>query len=243
VRSRPQRRRAGQRKSAGSGGQSAGLEGPAPVLRRAGQVHLHRPPYNTGNEGWIYNDNVNAPEIKRWLGQTVGKEAEDLSRHDKWLCMMYPRLAMLRALLAEDGVFLCSIDENEYHSLKLVLDEVFGRHGFLGSIAWEMRNTDNRVKSHLSTDHEYVLVYSKGAPLQGRVIDRSDFKNPDNDSRGRYVTDPLTGKATAADRPNLHYDIVHPVTGDKFRPDAARGWITDRARYAVLLEENRIVLV
>jgi len=71
------------------------------------------PPYNTGNENWVYNDNVNSPEIKKWLGETVGKEAEDLSRHDKWLCMMYPRLRLLYEFLAEDGVLLCSINDVE----------------------------------------------------------------------------------------------------------------------------------
>jgi hypothetical protein len=170
----------------------------------------------------------------------VGKEGEDLSRHDKWLCMMYPRLKLLHMLLASDGVFVTSIDENEYHVLKLVLDEIFGRYGYLGSICLKTRNTDNRVKTRLSVDHEYIIVYSKGAPIQGRIIDRSDFKNPDDDPRGPYVTDPLTGKATAEDRPNLHYDIVHPITGDLFPPDPARGWITDRQGYEKLLAEDKI---
>ncbi|OCB03271.1 type III restriction endonuclease subunit M [Acidithiobacillus ferrivorans] len=198
------------------------------------------PPYNTGNEGWCYNDNVNDPKMQKWLGEVVGKEGEDLSRHDKWLCMMYPRLKLLHRLLAKDGIFLCSIDENEYHRLKLVLDEICGLNAYVGSICWRTRNTDNRVKTRLSVDHEYVLVYSLGAPLVGRLIDRSDFKNPDNDPRGPYVTDPLTGKATAEDRPNLHYVIENPLTLDKFLPDPARGWITDFKGYRELLLSDRI---
>src|SRR5438552_8848748 len=83
------------------------------------------PPYNTGNENWVYNDNVNSPEIRRWLGQTVGKEAEDLSRHDKWLCMMYPRLALLKEFLTEDGLIFVSTDENEHRYLYLLMDEIF----------------------------------------------------------------------------------------------------------------------
>lgn len=71
------------------------------------------PPYNTGNEGWVYNDNVNGPRMKKWLGEVVGKEGEDLSCHDKWLCMMYPRLRLLHKLLAEDGIIFISIDSNE----------------------------------------------------------------------------------------------------------------------------------
>jgi adenine-specific DNA-methyltransferase len=88
------------------------------------------PPYNTGNEAWVYNDNVNDPKIKKWLGQVVGKESEDLSRHDKWLCMMYPRLKLLHKLLADDGAIFISIDDNEQANLKLLCDEIFGGGNF-----------------------------------------------------------------------------------------------------------------
>src|SRR5690606_22043384 len=131
-------------------------------------------------------------------------EAEDLTRHDKWLCMMYPRLALLREFLSDDGVMLISLDETELPVLRLVLDELFGKSSFIASIVWNTRNTDNRVKTYLSPDHEYIVVYGKRAngSILGRVIDRSNFKNPDNDPRGPYVTDPLTGKATREERPN-----------------------------------------
>jgi adenine-specific DNA-methyltransferase len=85
------------------------------------------PPYNTGNEGWVYNDNVNHPKIKKWLGDVVGKEGEDLTRHDKWLCMMYPRLKLLHRLLSQDGVIFVSLDDTELVSLLGMLDEIFGR--------------------------------------------------------------------------------------------------------------------
>lgn len=78
------------------------------------------PPYNTGNEKWSYNDNVNSPEIKKWLNEIVGKEEEDLTRHDKWLCMMYPRLQILKKLLHKKGAIFVSIDENEQAHLKLL---------------------------------------------------------------------------------------------------------------------------
>lgn len=92
------------------------------------------PPYNTGNEGWIYNDNVNSPEIKAWLGCVVGKEAEDLSRHDKWLCMMYPRLRLLKDFLTEDGVILVSIDDFEAASVKFLLEDIFGKSNFIAQL-------------------------------------------------------------------------------------------------------------
>lgn len=199
------------------------------------------PPYNTGNEGWVYNDNLTQPQFKEWVGQTVGKEGEDASRHDKWCCMMYPRLSLLRELLADDGVALISIDDNESHHLRILMDEIFGEDLFIGQIVWKTRNTDNRLKSNLSTDHESVLVYAKpSGSLRGRVVDRSDFDNPDNDDRGPYVTDPLTGKATTEQRPNLHHTIVNPATNDKYMPDPSRGWITDAAGVAALIAEKRI---
>lgn len=95
------------------------------------------PPYNTGNEGWVYNDNVSDPKIKKWLGEVVGKEGEDLSRHDKWLCMMYPRLKLLQKLLADDGVIFISIDDTEYANLKLICDEIFGANCFVSNISWQ----------------------------------------------------------------------------------------------------------
>jgi len=199
------------------------------------------PPYNTGNEGWVYNDNLSQPQFKEWIGQVVGKDEEDACRHDKWCCMMYPRLSLLKQLLTEDGVIAVSIDDNELQNLLLIMDEIFGEDNFITSVVWKTRNTDNRVTSQLSVDHEYVVIYTMNqSPVRGRIIDRSDFDNPDNDPRGSYVTDPLTGKATAEDRPNLHHTIVNPKTGDKYPPDPARGWITDRAGIEALTKENLI---
>ena len=97
------------------------------------------PPYNTGNENWVYNDNVNSPKIRKWLGQVVGKESEDLSRHDKWLCMMYPRLVLLQKLLSKDGAIFISIDDNEQVNLKLLCDEIFGARNFVGDFIWQKK--------------------------------------------------------------------------------------------------------
>jgi adenine-specific DNA-methyltransferase len=92
------------------------------------------PPYNTGNEGWAYNDNVNSPMIKEWLGKVVDKD--DLTRHDKWLCMMMPRLKLLKELLSEDGVIFISIDDIEQHRLRVLLDEIFGEKNFISGVYW-----------------------------------------------------------------------------------------------------------
>lgn len=118
------------------------------------------PPYNTGNEGWVYNDNVNSPEILKWLGQTVGKEAEDLSRHDKWLCMMYPRLVLLREFLADDGLLFVAHDDNECASLRLLLDEVFGRNQHVATFVWNSSgHTDNQLE--VKVNHEYIACFSR----------------------------------------------------------------------------------
>lgn len=110
------------------------------------------PPYNTGNEKWVYNDNVNDPHIKAWLGKVVGAEGEDLSRHNKWLCMMYPRLKLLQKLLSEDGVIFISIDDTEYANLKLICDEIFGVNCFVSNISWQRIEQEQKGehKEHLS---------------------------------------------------------------------------------------------
>ncbi len=119
------------------------------------------PPYNTGNESWVYNDNVNDPKIKKWLGQVVGKESEDLSRHDKWLCMMYPRLKLLHKLLANDGAIFISIDDNEQANLKLICDEIFGNGNFITSAIWQKKKGGGNDSKYFAVEHEYVLVYTK----------------------------------------------------------------------------------
>jgi site-specific DNA-methyltransferase (adenine-specific)/adenine-specific DNA-methyltransferase len=118
------------------------------------------PPYNTGNENWIYNDNVNSPEMREWLGKAVGKEAEDLSRHDKWLCIMYPRLTLLKDFLSEDGAIFISIDDNEVHSLKYLMDEIFGSTNFVATIIWQKVLSVKNSARHFSLDHDYILVYA-----------------------------------------------------------------------------------
>lgn len=119
------------------------------------------PPYNTGNEKWVYNDNVNDPHIRKWLGQVVGSEMDDLTRHDKWLCMMYPRLVLLNRLLSEDGAIFISIDENELASLKFVCDEIFGMSNFVGQWQWYKSATPPNLSHKIKRNVEYILGYEK----------------------------------------------------------------------------------
>ena len=163
------------------------------------------PPYNTGNENWVYNDNVNSPEIRQWLRQTVGKEGEDLSRHDKWLCMMYPRLALLRDFLTEDGAIFVSIDDNEVGMLRLLMDEIFGPHNFVANVVWQKKYTIANDSKWLAENHDHILVYARTKLVwRPRRLARSAemdsrYRNPDNHPKGPWKSTPLYAKRTPSD--------------------------------------------
>ncbi|MEQ1936134.1 MAG: site-specific DNA-methyltransferase, partial [Fimbriimonadaceae bacterium] len=129
--------------------------------RYAGKVDVIYidPPYNTGKEGWAYNDRVSAPLIQSWLGKLV--DGEDMERHDKWLSMMWPRLQLLRELLSDDGVMFVSIDDNEQSNLRLLLDEVFGESNWLGTLVW--KNATDNNPTRIAVEHEYIHCYAKAA--------------------------------------------------------------------------------
>lgn len=112
------------------------------------------PPYNTGTENWIYNDNVNHPKIKEWLSHIVGKEGDDLSRHDKWLCMMYPRLKLMHKLLKDDGLIFINIDDNELHNLIAIMNEIFGVKNKISILVWDLGSGTSA--GHFTRAHEYI---------------------------------------------------------------------------------------
>ncbi len=160
------------------------------------------PPYNTGNEGWVYNDNVSDPKLKKWLGQVVGKEAEDLTRHDKWLCMMYPRLKLLHKLLAEDGIIYISIDDNEQSNLKQIMDELFGVSNFLATMFWRGMHTVRNSSKDFNKNTEYVICFAKNKSklilesnanyfLRVAMDKAKDYKLNDEDGNGFYKLDPI----------------------------------------------------
>jgi site-specific DNA-methyltransferase (adenine-specific)/adenine-specific DNA-methyltransferase len=199
------------------------------------------PPYNTGNEGWVYNDNVNSPEIRDWLGKVVGAEAEDLSRHDKWLCMMYPRLSLLREFLAEDGAIFVSIDENEVQNLRAVMDEVFGMRNFVACAIWQKRTSPD-MRLSFSTGHEYIIIYARDAsavtfhkvPKTAKQV--AQYKNPDNDPRGPWVSSDYTAQGY---RPNQMYSITTPG-GVTYEPPIGVCWKNVEPVFRSLVEDGRI---
>ena len=203
------------------------------------------PPYNTGEEGWVYNDNVNDPKIKKWLGEVVGREGEDLSRHDKWLCMIFPRLKLLQRLLTEDGTIFISIDDNELFSLKNICDEIFGQQNFIANFIWEKRlNRENRKV--VSSRHDYILCYSKNIsagikplkqlPMSGEALER--YSNPDNDPRGPWKSDPATAQAGHATQAQF-YTLVAP-NGKRHELPAGRCWLYTEQVMMEAIADGRI---
>lgn len=200
------------------------------------------PPYNTGNEGWVYNDNVNDPKMKKWLGSVVGKEAEDLTRHDKWLCMMYPRLKLLHKLLAEDGAIFISIDDNEQANLKLICDEIFGGGNIVTSIVWQRTFATKNDSKFFSTEHEYIAVYAKSLqnysinslPRSSKQDDR--YKNPDNDYRGVWTS---TDLLRMEHRENSIYSIKTP-SGKIHTPNPGTSWRHPENEMLELIRNNEV---
>ncbi len=203
------------------------------------------PPYNTGNEGWVYNDNVNSPEIKKWLGEVVGKEGETLDRHDRWLCMMYPRLLLLKQFLKDDGVIFVSIDDTEVGSLRLLMDEIFGTGNFIANFVWEKRkNRENRKV--ISMRHDYIICYGKNKfdaiktfnqlPMNAEALAR--YVNIDNDPRGLWKSDPATAQSGHGTKSQF-YTLTAP-NGKKHEPPSGRCWIYTEEVMNEAIKDNRI---
>jgi DNA modification methylase len=203
------------------------------------------PPYNTGNEGWVYNDAVNSPEIRQWLGAAVGKEAEDLSRHDKWLCMMYPRLVLLHQFLREDGLIFVSIDENEHRYAELMLDEIFGSVNRMQTLVWKKSYGGGAKSKHIVNLHEYVLSFAKSKaripvlnlPPDESVLRYYKYRDAKFEFRGPYRLQPLATNSMDA-RPNLRYAI--PFQGEEIWPEKQWQWAPDRALAALAADELAI---
>ena len=204
------------------------------------------PPYNTGNEGWVYSDNVSSPMIKEWLGKAV--DMEDLTRHDKWLCMMMPRLKLLHELLSEDGAIFISCDDNEQHNLRGLLDEVFGEQNFIQNIIWQKKFSPQNDARYFSDNHDFIICYAKNK-IDGKqeigwernLISRDEeqnyrYSNPDNDPRGAWASSDMTVKTYSAD---YDYEILTPG-GKKIKPTKGRCWFTSKENFQKLVKDNRV---
>ncbi|MBI3797664.1 MAG: site-specific DNA-methyltransferase [Deltaproteobacteria bacterium] len=210
------------------------------------------PPYNTGND-FIYPDNY-TESLQTYLEYTGQVDAEgrkfgtnteaDGRFHSKWLNMMYPRLYLARNLLSEDGVILVSISDHEVAALRFLLNEVFGEENFSAQFVWKSRKyPDSRAKTGVSTDHEYIVLFTRSdrGVLRGVERDESKFANPDNDPRGLWMSRSLLGLATKAQRPNLYYPIIDPKTGRPYDPPEDTGWRYSEDRMRSLIEAGCIL--
>src|SRR6266567_1831293 len=214
--------------------------------RYAGKIDLVfiDPPYNTGNENWSYNDNVNSPIMREWLTSNP-VNAEDMLRHDKWLCMMWPRLTLLRELLSERGSLWMTLDDNEVHRARGILDELFGEQNFVTQIEWQKRYTRSNNTDDFTSVIDHLLVYKKSDGFQANLEARTDeanarYSNPDNDPRGPWKAVPFLNPATCEQRPNLCYPITNPFTRKKWTPGPKDpAWRNERSVYERFVAENR----
>ncbi len=200
------------------------------------------PPYNTGNEGWAYNDNVNSPVIREWLGKVVGKEGETLDRHERWLCMMHPRLALLRQFLTDDGAIFICLDDNEIANLRHLMSELFGENNFAAHLVWQKKYAPQNDARFFSQMHDHILVYARNSAAWTRnLVPRTDkqdkaYKNPDNDERGLWKASDLT---RAEHRDRDYYGIVTPA-GKTVFPSKGRSWSRPPAEIDRLRADNRL---
>lgn len=198
------------------------------------------PPYNTGNEGWKYNDNVNSPQIQAWLNKNV--DAEDLERHDKWLCMMWPRLHLLKELLTDDGVLFISIDDNEQHRLRMLMDDIFGGQNFVTNIIWQKKFSPQNDAKYFSDNHDFVVCYAKNKETWRPVLlprteeHNKRYSNPDNDPRGPWSSSGLDVKTYQEE---YDYPITTP-SGRVVNPPPSRCWRCSKEKFDELINDNRI---
>ena len=205
------------------------------------------PPYNTGNEGWTYNDNVNSPLMREWLKENSSVDGEDLERHDKWLCMMWPRLHLLKELLSEDGVIFISIDDNEQHHLRMLMDEIFGEENFITPIVWKKRAGAPNDRS-IGATHEFVLLYGNDGKSD-TVLNRKErtdihlkrYKNPDNHPKGLWAPDNLMASVKGGRYvESLYFSITNPVTAEKHYPSSNGNWRFNKETIETLLSNDEI---
>ncbi len=180
------------------------------------------PPYNTGNDGFVYKDNY---------------------QHSSWVAMMQDRLAVAHSLLRSDGSIFVSIDDNESHRLRHILDNAFGPSSFVAQVEWQKRYTRSNNTNNFTTVVEHILVYAKSESFQVRLLPRTDeanarFTNPDNDPRGPWKAVPFLNPLSPQQRPNLCYELTNPNTGQTTLP-TKKAWRRDKSEFERLMKEDR----
>jgi len=215
------------------------------------------PPYNTGNDSFIYPDSFkeSREEYQKRIGEKdeegylmkegfFRKNSKDSGHyHSNWLSMMYPRLFLAKNLLSDDGVIFVHIDDNEVHNLRMIMNEIFGEENFVASFIWKKRTGSNDSKNFASNDHDYILCFVKSEFTQLKGIEKTfdSYSNPDDDDRGDWAVDNLTCNKTASERPNLYYPITDPVTGITYKCNPNRVWVYEKNRMNRLISEGKVI--
>jgi adenine-specific DNA-methyltransferase len=196
--------------------------------RLEGQVSCiyNDPPYNTG-EKWKYPDDCNDPRTREWINKAVGKQGEDLCRHDKWLCMMYPRLVLMRRMLRPDGVIFISCDDNEQASLRQMMNEIFGEDCFVSNIIWQKTYSPRNDKDGIPSATDHIVVYSRRPHWNPFRLERTEgmnarYGNPDNDVDYWKSSDATAPNAST--HQGMVYAIQNPFTGQMMYPTNGRCW-------------------
>ena len=219
----------------------AGLKALLPTHQGKVKCIYIDPPYNTGNEGWAYNDRVNSPLMKDWLGKVVDRD--DLTRHDKWCCMMLPRLKLLRELLRDDGAIFVSIDDNEVHHLRDLMDEVFGKENFVATVIWEKVYSPKSSAKFFSENHELIVVYARiKEQFELELLPRTDaanarYSNPDDDPRGPWKPSDLSARNPYS---KGLYQITCPGGRVIDGPPPGNFWRYSQEKFLELNRDNRI---
>ena len=212
--------------------------------RYAGKVDLVfiDPPYNTGNENWSYNDNVNSPIMQEWL-RSNPVNAEDMLRHDKWLCMMWPRLTLLRELLSERGSLWMTLDDNEVHRARAIIDEIFGEQAFIANVVWQKNYSPKNTAQFFSEDHDHIIVVAKNRDgWRPNLLERTEemearYSNPDSDPRGPWKSSDLSARNYYGEG---IYEIDCPGGRHLDGPPAGRYWVIKKEKLLALDKDKRI---
>lgn len=196
------------------------------------------PPYNTGNENWVYNDNVNSPIMQAWLEKHSPIDNEDLERHDKWLCMMWPRLHLLRELLSDDGVIFISIDDNEQHRLRMLMDEIFGEQNFVECLIWKKKGGAGNTEKLVGDIVEYVLMYTRNIKqLSTNRRNIENIKYSQRDEEGSYKLEGLLKTDEGMyKRETMKYPVPVPDTDEVARPPEGKRWTVGEITMMDLLQ-------
>jgi len=195
--------------------------------RYAGKVKLIYidPPYNTGNDGFRYNDRFN---------------------HSAWLTFMRNRLEVAKDLLSRDGLIVVNMDNNEAHYCKVLMDDLFGRDNFIQSVVWNRKVSPANDAHYFSNDHDFLLFYAKSEErlklnrLPREAKHDKHFTNPDKDPRGPWNSLTFTGNKNRSERPNLYFPITNPNTEEEVFPPDNLTWRYEPERARRVIEDNRL---